>query len=341
MNGGLGNQLYQYVFARWLEETLHEPVIINDMVFSMLESRVEANKNRQDASPDLYGIHNGYEIDYVFPYSKKLLFMSNYFDQDVWEYLVKKAGISRGGVEVVAQAILDSGIDLTMMIEVASDHLRAYTGKKYYTPSNSYNSDMARIPGSVYYHGNWINQGWFNAYREIFLEELTFRSMLDERNLEYERLIRESFAVGVHVRRGDFVRLKRNVSEDTYRNTITELREKIPDDARFFVFSNEMSWCKENLESLGLREDETVFVEGNFDYRNNYIDMQLMSVCNVLVAAGNSTFSYFASILNKEPDFYVLQSRGSSTRDIAVMNDPQAMRNLQANLEHMTKTNEK
>ena len=201
-------------------------------------------------------------------------------------------------------------------------------------PSNHYNSDMARIPGSVYYHGNWINGGWLNAYREMFLEELAFRPIDDddERNKEYERQIRDSFAVGVHIRRGDFARLKRSVSEESYYGIITELRKSIPEDAVFFVFSNEIDWCRENLEALGLFDDETVFVEGNYDFRNNYIDMKFMAMCNILIAAGNSTFSYLASLLNQEPGFYVLQSRPSPEHDIAVMNDPKKLKELQANL---------
>jgi hypothetical protein len=102
----------------------------------------------------------------------------------------------------------------------------------------------------------------------------------------------------------------------------------IPKDAQFFVFSNDMPWIKERMEEHGLPKERTTFVEGNFDYTNNYVDMMLMSKCNVLICAGDSTFSYLAYLLNQTPDFYGLQTRHASTDDIAVMDKPQVLKEL-------------
>ena len=70
------------------------------------------------------------------------------------------------------------------------------------------------------------------------------------------------------------------------------------------------------MASLGLPPKRTVFVEGNFDYKNNYIDMQLMSMCNCIIGGGASSFSFFAALI--APDLkQILQIRKADATDIA------------------------
>ena len=326
---GLGHQTFQYIFARWLEEATGESVILNDAQFTILKGNVERNKKLQVSAVDVGAAHNGYEIDYVFPNSKKLIKLSEYFDPDVWEYLISKMKLSKVNLDYLPQLMLEMGFDLKMMIEYKEDFARFFQGKMFYSPVNRYNSDLARIPGNVYYRGGWFNFGFINDYRDIILKDLEFRPVTDARNIEYEREIENSFSVGVHIRRGDFVALDRVITPESYKAIIASLEDKIPGDAKFFVFSNEMDWVKERMEDHGLPKDRTIFVEGNFDFQNNYVDMKFMAKCNVLIAAGNSTFSYLACALNQVPDFRYFQSRGSSTEDIAVMNNPQKLMDAQ------------
>ena len=70
-NGGLGNQTFQYIFARYLELKSREMVWIDDSSFCM---------------PDV--IHNGLELSTVFPQSQIHL-LSQFFDRDVWEYMCR------------------------------------------------------------------------------------------------------------------------------------------------------------------------------------------------------------------------------------------------------------
>lgn len=64
MNGGLGNQTFQYIFARYIELSTKRECYLNDM--------------------DLTGkriVHNGYELEKVFGVKPKLL--SECFSEDV------------------------------------------------------------------------------------------------------------------------------------------------------------------------------------------------------------------------------------------------------------------
>jgi predicted amidohydrolase YtcJ len=64
----------------------------------------------------------------------------------------------------------------------------------------------------------------------------------------------------------------------------------------WIVFSDDVGWCRENF-----RMDRTHFVEGNLDV----VDMFLMSKCKHNIIA-NSSFSWWASYLNRNPDKKVI-----------------------------------
>ena len=312
MNGGLGNQVFQYIFARYIEETTKTRVLIDDHVFFMTK---DDTLNRAPNMPGVAGQtrHNGYEIDYVFPHARPSL-LSDFFDPDVWRRLVAKAKESNGGMANIAQQLLDTGIDLTMVVEAADPRTLAFTGTKLMTTGNRFNSSVIQVPENTYFYGYWINPGWFNSYRDIFREELSFRPIEDRRNKEYENEIRGSLSIGVHIRRGDFVLRDWAVPESCYFEAVTELKNLFP-GAAWFVFSDDIEWCKSNIVQLGLSKKSTVFVEGNYDFRNNYIDLQLMTMCKVLVV-GASSFSYLACILNETPDFTAILTRDALLEDI-------------------------
>jgi len=213
----------------------------------------------------------------------------------------------------IARRLREQGIDdLVILFEAGQIE---FPGPKLYTPANCFNSAVAKIPGNVYYHGYWINPRWFNTYRDVLMKDLTFRPIEDSRNNEYAREIRESFSIGAHIRRGDFIARKWALPESYYHGVTTQLSDRYP-NATYFIFSDEIEWCKQNAEQLGLPRERTVFVEGNFDHKNNHIDLQLMTMCNILVV-GSSSFSYLASVLNQTPGFQAIQVRNVSLDDVA------------------------
>ena len=316
INGGLANQTFQYIFMRYLEESTGQRVFVDDSFFFLTSKEMGGFP---------LSTHNGYEIERVFPNAKKPMLLSEHFPPDVWQYMIVKARASKNYLCGIAEQLLENGIDLEMIIEcevndgVVAEAFR-YTGRKRTTPRSFFNSGVSGVQGAAFYYGYWINPAWFNAYKEILLSELSFAPIADTRNKEYEREIRESYAIGIHIRRGDFVKLGWAVPERQYADTIAKLKLEVAKtpNVKYFVFSDDIDWCKNNAQGLGLAFDITTFVEGNFDYQNNYVDMQLMTMCNALVL-GVSSFSYLASLLNQEPNFIALMGRydGLSTQDIA------------------------
>lgn len=284
-NGGLANQAFQYIFARYYE--LSHPgeiMYLDDSYFS------------------LYIVHNGYELEKVF--GIKPHFLSECFDEDVWQFILEEKNNGKS----VPQVLLENGIDMYMLSEVGDGykHFNPFDGKVTYMPSKIYEPMIQNIPGDVYYHGYWVNNEWFDKFKDVFLEEFTFPNIEDEKNKLYLEKILNSHSLSLHARRGDYVDLNWALEAIHYKRSIerfvielqknSELETKI-ENWNVFVFSDDIELCKDNQEEMGLNVfGETTFVEGNLNGKN-YIDLQLMSQCEGMIMS-NSAFCYLAALLN-------------------------------------------
>lgn len=93
----------------------------------------------------------------------------------------------------------------------------------------------------------------------------------------------------IHVRRGDYVKLQNYhplQTIDYYNRSI----ESFGKDFLFFVFSDDIEWCKSNLTNL----KNVFYCENNKDYE----DLYLMSLCKNNIIA-NSSFSWWSAWLNE------------------------------------------
>lgn len=269
-NGGLANQTFQYVFFRFLELESGEPCYLDNSAFC--GERVA---------------HNGFEITRVFPNARPRL-LSQCFTEDVWQYMVNRGGI--------LQQLRDAGEEFAMVAETGDFQFEG--GNVMLVPTNQYFPWIAHTRGKIYYHGYWINRNWLkDRYWEILQNELQFAPLVGDRNKRYEEEIEGTNSVALHIRRGDFLKVGQAVPAENYRQAVDTIRERT-DGAHFFVFSDDLPWCRENLEELGLRSAEVTFVEGNTGI-DNYIDMQLMSYCRNAALVSISSFSYLAVLLNR------------------------------------------
>lgn len=276
LNGGLANQVFQYMFMRYAElsHPEEEKWFLDDSFFFVNH------------------VHNGLELEKVFGLHLNLL--SRSFDEEIWQEFIenKKRGIS------VPQTFKNLGFPMIMITEFENyrEH-NPFDGKIYRVPGNTFLPEIANVSEEyVYYHGYWLHQGWFEAYKDILKEELAFPKITDEHNLAYLEQILSKKSVAVHIRRGDYVQIGWCSTDQYYCNNIMKILENYP-DAAFFVFSDDLEWCRENAENLGLNlSRETIYVEGN-THGKNYIDLQLMSQCEMMIL-GKSAFGYLAMLLN-------------------------------------------
>ena len=198
---------------------------------------------------------------------------------------------------------------------LAVDHKKhkvPYTGKFHIVNANTYAPEIALLNGDVYYYGYWINMHWFQNVRDQIIRELKFPEIDDDYNKRTAEEICACHSVGVHVRRGDFIDYGRLLDPKWYWETVKHIKPIISKPV-FFIFSDDIDWCRLKIALLGFDEsDNVVFVEGNTEGKN-FRDMQLMTLCQNLIIA-NSSFSYLAALLNQNPNKYVLNP--VSTRQI-------------------------
>lgn len=283
LNGGLANQAFQYIFARHFELSHPgEAMYMDDSYFA------------------LHTVHNGYELGKVFGIKPHML--SECFDEDVWAFILDE----RRKGKSIPQILCENDVDMYMIAETGGTYktFNPFEGRVIDIPCNQYIKPILDAPGDVYYHGYWINKQWFTTYKEEFLKEFQFPEITDERNREYLKQIKNTNSVALHIRRGDYVAMGAAMDPDVCRLCVDKFRSKAPGIWDIFVFSDEISWCREHQEELGLGAFASVtYVEGNMCGKN-YLDMQLMSHCKGMILS-NSAFSYLAALLNVDMKYYV------------------------------------
>ena len=159
--------------------------------------------------------------------------------------------------------------------------------------------EIINAPDNVYLHGYWQNEKYFSEIRDILLREMTLKNPLSKISaLWKEKILSSTCAVSVHVRHGDYTTYgARNsfgvLSTEYYFDCVEELKKTFS-DITIFVFSDDIQWCKSNLNF----DVPTEFVEGcEYDFEELY----LMSCCKHNVVA-NSTFSWWGAWLNPNPN---------------------------------------
>lgn len=144
--------------------------------------------------------------------------------------------------------------------------------------------------------------------RETLLNDFTFDFACEEALVSLHNDIIYSNAVGVHVRRGDYI-LEQNhciyggiCTEKYYDDAIHYIKEKVG-GCTFYFFSNDIDWVKEHYNK---DEYNAIFVETSmFEHYQDWYDMYLMSICKHNIIA-NSTFSWWGAWLNQNADKIVI-----------------------------------
>lgn len=276
MNGGLANQLFQYIFLRWLEIKTGEECIIEDSAFCVEDP-----------------IHNGYEIERLFGIKKSRL--SQCFEADVWQAMME----ARKSGKSIPQQLLDNGLQVSMIYESGNID---FSGNMVQIQPECMDLN---VTGNWYFHGYWMSKGYFQEIEDLMRKELQFPTIVDEKNKLYEMQINQSNSIAIHVRRGDMVQLGRSMDANYFQGAIQLLEDKVF-KAHYFVFSDDLAWCREQSKAMGLDSvaNRVTFIEGNIG-ENAYIDLQLMSYCKHIITSWSS-FSFLAGVLNENPDKLVI-----------------------------------
>lgn len=264
--GGLGNQMFQYAMAVSLKHRYpNEEVLIDTSHFHYVFSKSWKGTN----------LHNGYEIDAVFPHANikkatplQLMKVSWYMPNYILSRMVRRFLPVR-----------------------KTEFIQKRENIFVYQPEA-----MGR-EGDCYYEGNWESANYFADCREK-IQDVFCHGTPNNVNSEYIKCMESENSVGIHVRRGDYLASTKwsgICDENYYQKGI----KTILNDGKqhvFYIFSNDINWCKQKIVPLVTNHRAVIVTENKG--KESCWDMFLMSHCKDLIIA-NSSFSWWGAFLNR------------------------------------------
>lgn len=253
INGGLGNQLFQYFFGKYIVGEKDDfSFLINDI------------KN--------YSSHQGLEIQKIIDEDIILLHQpKNFFELTSSKKLFNKfSGLKRSWF------------------------------RNYFENSDNLITEK-EVQFNKFFFGYWQNINYYKSKRNKILKDINF--ILDNENLKQASEIKKmENSVSIHIRRGDYLKSNAHLNLDSkYYFSAIEYIKKEFFDPKFFIFSDDIDWCRKFLEEY---KRDCFFVEVN-SANKSYLDMKLMSLCKINIIA-NSTFSWWSGFLNTTPDKLII-----------------------------------
>jgi len=267
IQGGIGNQMFQYALSRHL-------TVINDSSLS-LDLTFAYNKSlRQDFS------YRGFPLS-SFNVQHNLTSISK---------LAKN--ISVPGVFPKMSKLINE----TKESVGVQDYIRESVADRF-----GYNETILAKRGNLYLDGYWQNEKYFKKIRELLIQEFTLVDGFDDSANEIADKIKQTReSVSIHIRRGDYVghpRYKGICTKQYYKNAISFFRKNIS-KPMFFIFTDDVDYVKKELNIEG-----SVFVSRSEISLQE--DLKLMSICNHNIIA-NSTFGWWGAWLNENEDKLVV-----------------------------------
>ena len=160
---------------------------------------------------------------------------------------------------------------------------------------HSYDPLLSKKGDSIYLDGTFINPKYFKNIRKELLSAFTLKKDISPSIKPIYNKLCNTESVSIHIRRGDYINQIETKSiypvygRDYIKKAIN-LIETRGKSLTYFVFSDDIDWCKDNL----IIGENTNYISGNKPYEELY----LMKSCKNNIIT-NSTFSWWAAWLNQ------------------------------------------
>ncbi|MBN1382080.1 MAG: alpha-1,2-fucosyltransferase [Deltaproteobacteria bacterium] len=160
-----------------------------------------------------------------------------------------------------------------------------------------------------YLIGYFNSYKYFNEIRDILVNEYTPRYTISPPAQEMIKQIENTNSVSIHIRRGDYVSdpnvqqcVEGIITDNYYYNAFEYIFQRVK-KPHFFIFSDAMPWVMSNFKI----PSGVTYVNINPPQRG-FEDLWIMSKCKHNITAGGSTFSWWASYLNRNADKIVVRT---------------------------------
>lgn len=268
---GLGNQMFQYAYARMLKEQTNNKVFLEGRrVFRDSLPNEDLSVERK------CGIrHFRLSIPFIKPaYLKK------------WSYLGRKTILHQ-----VKYFLSQKGIGRYQFIQEQDDKF-------------TFQDALLNINGDAYVMGHFFHKNYIEPIKPILLKEFTLKKEL-VLSKELENAMDMRNTVSIHIRRGDYLYascaqvVNNEMKKGKYYERAMEYITERVDNPLFFIFSDDIEWVKDNFACKA----PCVYVSdmGLKDYE----ELILMSRCKHNIIA-NSTFSFWGGWLNQNENKIVI-----------------------------------
>lgn len=282
--GGLGNQLFQYAFGRYLEDTFCEDVFydISNYFYDKREIRdfeieqfnIKSSWKRGEIYKSRIRRHGLRYLIYLFITAIYLkidkIFNNNETENrrkigQIYEYCINFFGF-----------------------------YRIHYNKKYTYLKSCFSKKYVR--------GQWMRKDIVQLMESSLRNELRVISVPNDEEQKYLNSIVDSMSVAVHIRRGDYVQLGMVTCNINYYFKCMAIMAQKVDNPVFYVFSDDIEWVKKEFETNNDYKKYTIiFVNAH----TPTVDLRLMYNCKHFIMS-NSTFSWWGAWLGTYPEKIVL-----------------------------------
>lgn len=259
---GLGNQMFQYAYARVLQEKTGQTVKLDT----------------QKIFEHIYTLHNIHRENGLFHFNISLKEASSK-DLKMYDFMERKNLYQK-----LKYILAGKGIG---------------RGKVFIEKKHTDNQNVLCLHKNTYVIGWFQNPDIFNAYRNILLREFTPVNSIRIPHALKE-LLDDNEVISIHIRKGDYKKAGNVLPVSYYKKAIDFIQANINTAPVFLLFSDEK-----------ISEKDFPFIKGsvipicNFGEFEDYQELLIMSRCKHNIIA-NSTFSWWAAWLNRNPDKIVV-----------------------------------
>lgn len=282
ISDGLGNQMFQYAFAKRMQTVYHRKVYL-DTRFINNEDRVK----RREKS--IYLDKNDYR-EYGLNHFRITLPIANYKICKKWEY-INTRNVQEKMINLLAQNNLWPW---------------RYCNETKWLERNCHLNQNSIL--ATCFHGYYFDLSYYDDIKKVLQKDFCLKDPIKLPKTLHD-IMKDKNTVSIHVRKGDFTKLSIDISyRNYYTDAINFIKQKV-DNPFFLIFSDDIEWVKNNMEIEG---DKIYISEMGL---NDYEEFTIMKHCLHNIIA-NSTFSYWAAYLNSNEDKIVICPKNWKTNII-------------------------
>jgi hypothetical protein len=148
----------------------------------------------------------------------------------------------------------------------------------------------------VFLDGYWQKEEYFAEYLDIIRNDLTPEFLISSINKAFADEMKNCNSVALHVRRNQYSNV---LDLDYYLNSMAQIKKQVKNPV-FFIFSDDMEWCKEHLKA----PEKLIYINHNMN--DEMSELWLMSQCKHYIVA-NSTFSRWGATLSENSQKKIIE----------------------------------